>query len=67
MTIMPTLCASKSRSAPKPGTVGPRRQKYRQNYLTPATESVLMVDKLDGADDAVAIRFVPGYDNLCLA
>ena len=45
----------------------PRRRKYRQNYLTPARESVLMVDKLDGADDAVAIRFVSGYDNLCLA
>ena len=44
MTIMLTLCASRSRSASKPEAVPPA---VRQEYLTPARESVLMVDKLD--------------------
>jgi len=59
MTIMRRLCASRSRSAPNIGTARP----LQRNTLTQARESVLMVDIVDIAHGAVAIRFVSGYDH----
>jgi hypothetical protein len=55
-----TPCALRSRSARNLGAVRPLQRKN----LTRRRESVFMVDI---ADRAVAIRFVPGYDDLCFA
>lgn len=63
MTIVRMRFASKSRWARTAGAVQTRRRKN----LTLARESALMVDKVDIASDAVAIRFVSGYDKLWLA
>jgi len=60
MTTAATPCALKNRSVRYHGVDRP----WQQKNLTRSRESVFMVDI---ADRAVAIRFVPGYDNLCLA